>query len=285
MVSRGKRSSAGTGTGRPKRPPRGQAFLVALAAVGWLAPAGPAPGAAVTALAYSASPASTPLGLAGNGDETTVTTDNWSGYVSSYAPGGISAVTGTFSVAHARRSPAGSTLSQWVGVDGWDNTTLLQAGVDVISEGRGVALAEPWWEIVPGPQHLATGVMARPGDTVTVELSETAPGTWSITLTDDTRREAFSTLQAYLGPSTSAEWIVEAATTSSGKPTRLTAYSPAVTFSGLGLSGAQANLTRVVMVQSATAVSVPSDMTANGFRVFYGPGAHHGADATATSPA
>ena len=210
-----------------------------------------------------------PLAQATGPGVATVSTRNWSGYVATPAGGAFSGVTGCFNVPWAKGAPAGSTVSQWVGVDGWDGPTLLQAGVDVVAEGHGTALVEPWWEVVPGPQHLATGVMARPGDMVGVTLSETAPGTWSLELADTTRHESFGTTVAYTGPATSAEWVVEAVATATGRITRLAPYSPAVGFSDLGLAGTDSQVTRVVMAQSGSTVSAPSALGAGGFAVTY----------------
>jgi hypothetical protein len=226
----------------------------------------PAPGA----VALVGAPAVAPLAISATPGSSTATTGNWSGYVATPASGSVSAVQGTFKIPWVRHAGAGSTVSQWVGVGGWDGATLVQAGVNVVAESRGTTLVEPWWEIVPGPQHLATGVMTRPGDTVTVELSQVATATWSISLTDVPKQETFSTVQAYDGTLSSAEWVVEADTTSTGRLTRLAPFTPAVNFSALSLGEGPCELTRVVMVQGGKQVSVPSGMTPDGFAVSYG---------------
>lgn len=252
---------------------RSVAVLSALAAVPGpgcaVAPGTTAPGTAGV-VALIGAPALAPLAVSTAGSFT-ATSDNWSGYVASPTSGTVSAVRGTFKVPSVRHASAGSTVSQWVGIGGWGDPTLVQAGVNVVPVSQAATLVEPWWEVVPGPQHLATGVMTRPGDTVTVELSQVSSATWSISLTDDSRQETFSTVQAYDGTMSSAEWVVEADTTSAGRLTRLAPYAPVVNFTNLGLSGAPYDLTRVVMVQGGRQVSSPSNMTPDGFTVSYGP--------------
>ncbi len=261
----------------PSRPPAprphpgrpGPRSLRATALLGVLVLGGLPPLQPPLSLPFVAAPAMAPPAAATGAGVATVSTGNWSGYVATSAGGAFSGVTGRFDVPWARHAPAGSTVSQWVGVDGWDSSTLVQAGVDVVAQAHAGALVEPWWEVVPGPQHLATGVMARPGDLVAVTLSRSGPEAWSIALTDQSRQESFSTTVAYTGPASSAEWVVEAVATATGQVTRLAPYSPAVTFSDLGLAGAQGQVTRVVMAQSGSTVSAPSALGAGGFAVTY----------------
>ncbi|HXW82095.1 MAG TPA: G1 family glutamic endopeptidase, partial [Acidimicrobiales bacterium] len=106
------------------------------------------------------------LGLLTPGSEQNAVTTNWSGYV--LTAGQYTAINGAFTVPQVTRYVAGSTVSEWVGVDGYGNSSLVQAGVDEIPEGPGKEMVVPWWEVLPSPQVTATGVMVRVGDTVTV---------------------------------------------------------------------------------------------------------------------
>ncbi|GEM_PF-3633773 len=206
---------------------------------------------------------------------TPATSSNWSGYVMGGGP--YMSVTGTFTVPRAQGYAKGATVSEWVGIDGWANGSLIQAGVNEIPDGPGMAAIEPWWQVMPLPQQLATGVMARPGDTVTVSIRKLATDHWVLRLADDTNGDVFATSYRYGGPATSAEWVVEANSQLDGSITALARYSPAVDFTGLGAEGqpgAQpATLQRVVMVQGGSYVSTPSPLSAAGFRVAYGPAA------------
>lgn len=192
-------------------------------------------GAAATLLA-SAGPASASAST--SPEVVAATSANWSGYVAT--GGSYTEVSGTFSVPRVSAYLAGSTASEWVGVDGWSNSSLVQAGVNEVPVGPGATLFEPWWEVVPGPQRLATGVMVRAGDRVSVKVAQISAGRWSISLVDETNGDKFSTLQSYSGPATSAEWVLEADTTTGGAPTKLTPLADKVTFSAATLDNAPA---------------------------------------------
>ena len=96
--------------------------------------------------------------------------------------------------------------------------------------------------------------------------------TWEINLTDDTTGESFSTPpEHYTGPGSTAEWVVEATTECrfQCRTSPLAPYSPAVTFSDLGMAGPQKSLDEITMVQGLGAVSTPSAMAPAGFSVSY----------------
>lgn len=235
-------------------PPKSMtAFLTALACV------------LTGSIPVASTAAAQPLQLAPAGQ---TTSGNWSGYV--VTGGGYTSVRGTFTVPKVKGYVAGSTVSEWVGIDGWTNGSLIQAGVNEIPEGPGVSLVEPWWQVLPSAQRLATGVMARAGDTITVTIGEVSRGNWAITLTDGTNGDVFTKHYRYGGPMASAEWIVEANSRLSGPITTLAEYGPAVDFTGLAATGQQTRLNRVVMVQAGADVSTPSPLSAAGFRVAYG---------------
>ena len=244
---------------------RGLALRASLTLVTALAPAfiSVAEAAAATA---GPGPSAT---LAGPGGLTAhATSANWSGYVASGAA--FTNVTGTFTVPAIGRYVAGTTVSEWVGIDGWSDSTLIQAGVNEIPLGEGTAMVEPWWEVLPAPEQLASGVMARAGQQITVTITQLTPGTWSISLRDDSNGDEFNTRQLYAGTLQSAEWIVEADNTSDGKPTSLAPYKPSVSFTGLALTGRRTGLTQLQMQQSGNAVSTPSALAEQGFNVTYG---------------
>jgi hypothetical protein len=190
------------------------------------------------------------------------TCSNWSGYA--LTTGTYAAVTGTFTIPSITRYVAGSTVSEWVGIDGYTNASLIQAGVNEIPEQDGDALVEPWWEVLPAPQELATGIMAHAGNTVTVTLRRVRGTVWEITLTDDSNDETFTTDHSYLGPASTVEWVLEANAQANGVPTPLAPYTR-VTFSNLAVVGPQAGPTRIVMVQNGRAVSTPSPLASAAF--------------------
>jgi hypothetical protein len=198
-----------------------------------------------------------------------VDSSNWSGYAAYGGP--FTAITGTFDVPSLNAQAAATVTSEWVGVDGARNSSLVQAGVleQATAGGAGVEIY-PWWEILPATETPITTVNVPPGDSVTIDIYEVASGTWEISLVDNTNGQSFSTKQAYSGPGQSAEWIVEAPT--SGRDNQvadLGPFTPSVSFTGLGTDGPVASLEVDTMVQGGVQVATPSGLTKSGFSVAY----------------
>jgi hypothetical protein len=209
-------------------------------------------------------PPPTPPGVAAMVEGST----NWSGYA--MTPGPYTAVSGSFNVPALQADDPEKIVSEWVGVDGFDNTSLIQAGIE---EGQDVAAGQTravaWWEILPAAP-VPIPVAITTGDQVTVAISQLGSTSWRISLTDDTTGRSFVTDQPYVGSAGSAEWIVEAPSLAIGLPYPLAPYFPAVTFRNLAFTGPEDTLTEIVMRQGHTIVSTPSVPSAAGFSVAYG---------------
>jgi hypothetical protein len=232
-----------------------------------------APGQIVTNT--SAPPTTTVPGTVPSAPVTDEESSNWSGYSSTGGP--FTVVKGTFTVPApvAGTSPR-AEVAEWVGVDGTSasDPSLIQAGVDEQADPNSPSGFDysPWWEILPATATPITTVTVNPGDKVTVTIWQVSGTTWEINLIDDTTGESFSTPpEHYTGPGSTAEWVVEATTEcrSQCRTSPLAPYSPAVTFSDLGMAGPQKSLDEITMVQGLGAVSTPSAMTPGGFSVSY----------------
>jgi len=199
---------------------------------------------------------------------------NWSGY----------AKTGTYHSASARWVVPTVTRSRqafsstWVGVDGFNNSNLIQTGTEQ-DWFSGSAHYNAWWEILPAAETVITTITVHPGDVFTASVSQVSGTTWNITITDTTTGASFSTNRTYTGPGTSAEWIQEAPTVN-GSIARLAHYGQ-TTFDPDTANGTNPALTPAdggVMIQNNAQVSTPSnpDTDTDGFTAAYG--------ATAPSP-
>jgi hypothetical protein len=226
------------------------------------------------------------LSVTTNPELLTSASPNWSGYI--VQNGAFNGVSATFNVA-SLTSPQPSVcntgssgslsqycaMAEWVGVDGANNSDLIQAGiVEVPVVGGNGYCIQPWWEILPSAVTYFTNSCnaVSAGDSISVDVYETAtPNLWEIRMKDNTNGLSFSTQQSYDGPGASAEWIVEAPTSSQGITT-LSPYSP-VTFTNpsysLAPSGGVDQQTGVVMVQNGSVVSVPMTTTNHSFTVAY----------------
>jgi hypothetical protein len=137
---------------------------------------------------------------------------NWSGYA--IDTGTYTSVTGSWTVpsviaptTHTRKAYYSST---WVGIDGFNDDDLIQAGTEQDWIG-GSAFYQSWWEILPNYEMPISSISVNPGDVMTVSITQGTP-LWNITVTDTTNGQSFSTEQKYSGPMSSAEWIQEAPT-------------------------------------------------------------------------
>jgi len=219
---------------------------------------------------------------------------NWSGVV--ITPGPFTGASGTFTVPDIAptTSSSGTYTSIWVGVDGDGNTDLIQAGVQLQDFAGGTVQIFPWWEILPAYETpISTMGTVSVGDQVTVDIAQlseatsSTAGSWSITVTDNTTGQSFTTTQAYTGGYTgagapgegaTAEWIVERPEVGGpGDYSTLGTYSPNVDFTNLGYTGStavgwqdMALSYQPVVGQPYVTVSSPSSIDPLGFDVAYG---------------
>jgi hypothetical protein len=224
-----------------------------------------------------APPQTTTVPSTGAGVPLTVSdSSNWSGYA--VAGGPYSEVRGTFTVPSiVSGAPLNAQVSQWVGLDGTSNAdpSLIQAGVNESPDPQSASGydVQAWWEILPASETDIATIGVRAGDEVTVTIWQVSAGTWKINVTDDTNGESFTTPdEAYHGPGSSAEWIVEATTECQlrCRTASLAPYTPPVSFTDLGMTGPKpTSIDEIVLMQGVSDVATPSPLSAGAFRVSY----------------
>ena len=196
---------------------------------------------------------------------------NWSGYVlSNNAPYTYSAVSATFNVPSSIgcSSSGSSMMAEWIGLGGWDNTSIIQAGVNCGADGTGQASESGWYELFPaGSVNVPLNVNF--GDTVTISIANTTGNDWTISFNDATTGSKYSTTVFYdaYGSNDSAEWIVEAPTLGNYLTT-LAPFSPAVTFTNLSWtstapSGDTPSAYAINMASNGTTYDITSVDTTN----------------------
>jgi hypothetical protein len=141
------------------------------------------------------------------------TSTNWSGLVQEGS--GIEGAEAYWTVPSIQPSGLPLYSSTWVGVDGANNSSLIQTGTDQDTSGG----YDAWWEIIPAASVVITGgdgnpAPVLPGDQMLGSVFEASAGTWTIYLQDLTEGWTFQQDVSYDGPGTSAEWIEEAPTIS-----------------------------------------------------------------------
>lgn len=181
-------------------------------------------------------------------------------------------MTGTFNIPSIYATSTDSSTAEWVGIDGTSpsNPGIVQAGIaeDYHAATNSYTIT-PWIELFPAPAYRLP-IVVGPADEMTVSISQVSAGIWNVFVQDDSNGQTFSTNQAYSGPATSAEWIVEAPTSvATNTVIPLGVFAP-VTFTKLGVNPVIGGLARLVMIQNGVTVAVPSDLSSNGFTVASG---------------
>jgi hypothetical protein len=167
-----------------------------------------------------------------HGNYNTWAASNWSGYAAT--GNGFTGVSATWTVPSVSNAAGSQTFSSlWVGVDGFNNSNLIQTGTEEDYYNGGTHY-NAWWEILPAAET-PISMSVTPGDRMFASIYETGQTVltgrhriahlWSITIKDTRTGQSFSPpLQAYTGPGTSAEWVVEAPQVS-GRIATLAPYS------------------------------------------------------------
>jgi hypothetical protein len=241
------------------------ALFVAAAGVGI---AGlPAGSAASTAVFHhprirAARPAKTSAGWASS---------NWSGYAVTGST--YTSVTGTWTVPTVAASRTATYSSNWIGIDGFNDSNLIQTGTES-DYYNGSAHYDAWWEILPAAETVIPSITVKPGDTLSASITKGSGSTWTIKITDGS--QSFTTTKTYSAPLSSAEWIEEAPSLG-GRVATLANYGH-TTFDSGTVNGVNAKLTANeggVMVQRRVQVSTPSnpDSDTDGFNMAYGAAA------------
>jgi hypothetical protein len=189
-------------------------------------------------------------------------------------------VTGRWTVTAAAPSRKATYSSEWVGIDGFNNSNLIQTGTES-DYYSGKPHYYAWWEILPAAETVipTTTISVQPGHVMTASVTHRSGSSWTMKITDTTTGQTFTTPpQTYNGPQTSAEWIEEAPTVG-GRVGTLANYGQATFDPGTvtinNNNNANPYLTASdggVMVQSGRQVSTPSspDSDTDGFNARYG---------------
>jgi hypothetical protein len=197
------------------------------------------------------------------------TSHNWSGYA---ATGGrYTGVTGTWTVPQPRVSGAPGVGATWVGIGGVTGQDLIQAGTQDVAAGGGQAQFQTWIEMLPqASQQVPLAV--EPGDSVTVSINEQGAGTgvWQISMKNNTSGQTYQTSVNYTSSESSAEWIEEAPSGSSGvlpldQFNSVSFSSASATQNGQTVDLTQANAQAITMLNSNNQpLAVPSGIGSDG---------------------
>jgi hypothetical protein len=153
------------------------------------------------------------------GAVTKVASSNWSGYAQTDADGTYTDVVDTWTVPTVTTTAKGEQYSSdWVGVGGYSEDTLVQAGTEADSLDH-TAQYDAWTEILPDSEVVIPGLTINPGDQITTTIQEIKAGTWAMTVKDDTTGQSGGRTVSYASSGASAEAIHERPEVGSGLAT------------------------------------------------------------------
>jgi Peptidase A4 family len=146
---------------------------------------------------------------------TDVQSTNWSGYADTGSS--FSKVSASWTEPSATCSGSATQLAAfWVGIDGYTSSSVEQDGT-LIECYAGAAYQFTWWEMYPTNSVQVVGQTLAAGDAITSTVTRSGT-TYQLTVTDSTHTaDSFTRTETCSScANTSAEWIAEAPSGSSG---------------------------------------------------------------------
>ena len=185
------------------------------------------------------------------GHANATTSTNWSGYAA--ASGTYTSVSASWTEPTGTCSGSAKYSSFWVGLDGYNSSTVEQTGSEVDCSGSTPEYYS-WYEMYPAyPVNFSNTV--RPGDHFTGSVTHTSGSSYTLKLSDTTQGWSHTVTKSLSGAAnSSAEVIAEApCCTASGGILPLAHFSP-VTFTSASVNGSAIgnfSPTQIIMADSA----------------------------------
>ena len=161
-------------------------------------------------------PLHNPDGSDKRGPRGEIVTGYWSGFaVASTQYSSVSAVFQVPTLSHDNQTTENEWIAQWVGIGGYGDGTLIQAGVFGQVATTGQAAYYAWYELIPAGS-ISVGGAVKPGDIISASIDciancvPSATQTWRMTMTDETAGWSWTQSVQYQSSMASAEWILEA---------------------------------------------------------------------------
>jgi hypothetical protein len=167
----------------------------------------PDPSAVVTPSSSSDVPSLMPT--SSQSSTTSYQSTNWAGYLAN--SGNFTSVSGTWVAPNptATSSSVESGDGTWVGIGGVTSSDLIQVGTANTVSSSGVVSTTGFYELLPAGAQATPALTIHPGDTLSASIIRTALTQWTISMTNVTSGQTFSTSVTYSSSLSSAEWIQE----------------------------------------------------------------------------
>ena len=202
------------------------------------------------------------------------TNPTWSGYVQTGSPGSYRSISASWTVpALAPTGATHSSVSEWIGIDGWNgDPDLIQVGTVEMWNGDTKSwFFRAWSENLPGQKYEVDAFNVNTGDDIYAQIRQqsVASSSWSIYLIDRTSGQTISLPETYNGPMSSAEFVDENPIGEmAAMKTPVTFRNARVNYEGARLAVSQG----VALVKSGKQISTPSypNEEGNAFTVYAG---------------
>jgi len=150
-----------------------------------------------------------PAVIVGRGRGATQST-NWSGYATYRTGTTFTDVKGAWTQPSATCPTRKRQYSSfWVGIDGYNSSSVEQTGTDADCVGKNRPSYYAWYEMYPNPP-VNLSMTIHPGDSMSAEVSASGSN-FTLTMTNLTTGATFTTTKSLSGAAkTSAEWVAEA---------------------------------------------------------------------------
>lgn len=174
-----------------------------------------------TSTSGSSSTSSSSPSSSGSTTSTPATTQyqstNWSGYFSATTNTQYTSVAGSWTAVSPTNS-TGTTAydANWIGIGGITSNDLIQVGINNEVSSTGQLTVQAFYETLPSPATTISSLSVSPGDSIKASITEVAPNSWIITITDETQNKTYTKTVSYTSSLSSAEWIEEDPSDTSG---------------------------------------------------------------------
>jgi len=142
---------------------------------------------------------------------------NWSGYAVTGSKGSVRDVTGSWVVPSVTCDSGTEYSSFWVGIDGFNSSTVEQIGTDSDCHSGSPAYYA-WFEFYPHPMFTINNLPVQPGDLMSANVHyDPSSRQFTVTITNETAHQSFSTsTRVNNAQRSSAEWVAEAPSSAGG---------------------------------------------------------------------
>jgi len=147
------------------------------------------------------------------------TSSNWSGYavetnLASPQSNAVSDVKGQWTVPTVTGT-TNAYSSAWIGIDGYSDGTVEQIGTEQ-DWSNGTPKYYAWFEMYPKFPVVIKNITVHPGDSISAEVKYNGNNFFVLSMTNLSSGQTYSTTRKARAQRQSAEWIVEAPSSSGG---------------------------------------------------------------------